>query len=384
MAVAMTPTNSANTAVAVPKSLPAPGAYSEAQSITLTDSTPGATIYYEVLGELSFDQWVKYTTPIAISEPGETTIMVYASKGSVNSAYATLGFELNLPHAATPVISMPSGTYPGPQKVKISDSTPGAVLYYTIDGAAPTTKSAKYTNPVTISYSSTLVAVAIAPGYSFSAETSAQYLVRSSPTSYIYTVAGSGVPGYQGDGQLATSADLNNPSATVIDKDGNLYIADSNNSVIRKVAAGTGIITTFAGNGHPGYEGDGGPTSLAELSSPACLAFDNAGNLYIADTGAYVIRKVEVASGVITTYAGNGTYGNLGDGGLATKAELGYVYGMAFDKSGNLFLADSGYNVVREVLAGTGTITTVVGDGEVGYGGDDGPPSRATLYAPPA
>jgi sugar lactone lactonase YvrE len=176
-----------------------------------------------------------------------------------------------------------------------------------------------------------VAAIATAIGYSTSSTASAQYLIDSSSSSFIYTIAGNGSAGYSGDGGQATVADLNSPTTSVLDKSGNLYIADSNNNVVRKVAAGTGIITTIAGTGVAGFSGDDGPATMAQLNYPYGLAFDSAGNLYISDLSNSRIRKITAATGIITNYAGNGTFGTSGDGGPATSAELSYPEGIAID-----------------------------------------------------
>jgi sugar lactone lactonase YvrE len=195
----------------------------------------------------------------------------------------------------------------------------------------------------------------------------------------ITTMAGDGMEGYSGDGGPATKAELNLPSGVALDASGNLFIADNYNSRIRKVAT-NGIITTVAGNGKYGYSGDGGPATKAELTGPSGVALDASGNLFIADTDNSVIRKV-ATNGIITTVAGNGKYGYSGDGGPATKAELTGPFGVTLDASGNLFIADSGNFRIREV--GTnGIITTVAGNGFRGCSGDAGPATNAKLCYP--
>ena len=201
----------------------------------------------------------------------------------------------------------------------------------------------------------------------------------------ISTVAGNGTNGYSGDGGAATSAELSNPGGVAVDASGNLFIADSGNYRIREVGT-NGIITTVAGNGTNGYSGDGGPATQAELNVPIGPFLDAFGNLFILDLHNNVIRKVGT-DGIITTVAGNGTVGYSGDGGPATKAELYWPNGVAVDASGNLFIADTDNNVIREV--GTnGIITTVAGNGYTnsygggGYSGDGGPATQAELYWP--
>jgi trimeric autotransporter adhesin len=198
----------------------------------------------------------------------------------------------------------------------------------------------------------------------------------------INTVAGNGIAGYSGDNGPAGSAELNSPSGVAIDKAGNLYIADAANNVIRKVAPSTGIISTIAGNGTAGYIGNGGPATSAELHSPVGVALDGAGDVYVADQGNSVIREVS-ASGTITTVVGNNAVGYSGDGGSATNATLYAPAGVAVDSSGNIYIADTGNNRVRMVNA-TGIITTIVGNGTAGYSGDSGPATSATLNKPSA
>ncbi|GGA80311.1 hypothetical protein GCM10011507_34450 [Edaphobacter acidisoli] len=169
--------------------------------------------------------------------------------------------------------------------------------------------------------------------------------------------------------------------SVVVDTANNIYIVDADNYCIRKVTAGTGIITTVVGNGTPGYSGDGGPATSAQLS-PSGIAVDAVGNLYITDAGAEVIRKVTAATGIITTIAGNGSYGYSGDGGLATAAKLGDPQGIALDASGNIYFADSNNNVVREINASTGIITTIAGNGAATYAGDGGPATAASIHYP--
>jgi uncharacterized repeat protein (TIGR01451 family) len=207
----------------------------------------------------------------------------------------------------------------------------------------------------------------------------------------ISTVAGTGIGGYWGDGGPATLAQFATPDDLAFDSLGNLYIADANNVVIRKVAAGTGIITTYAGSitvsagvttGIVGYTGDGGPATLATLNYPAGLAVDSQDNLYIGDYYNNVVRKVAAASGSITTVVGNGTASYTGDGGPALSAGLNGPYGLAFDAAGNLFIADSGNNVVRKVASGTNAITTVAGNAVSAFAGDNGPATLASLAVP--
>jgi sugar lactone lactonase YvrE len=207
----------------------------------------------------------------------------------------------------------------------------------------------------------------------------------------ITTVAGTGVFGFNGDGIPATSARLANPLGVAVDSAGNLIIADTLNHRTRRVDAATGIITTVAGNGLSGFNGDGGPATSARLNVPIAVGVDSAGNLFIADVFNRRIRRVDAATGIITTVAGNGTRGFSGDGGPATSARVGSPFGVAVDNTGNLFIGDTSGHRIRKVVPGadgqiTGAndeiITTVAGTGSNGFSGDGGPATSARLNSP--
>jgi hypothetical protein len=199
------------------------------------------------------------------------------------------------------------------------------------------------------------------------------------------TKAGSGTGVYNGDGMPAVSADIDTPTNISFDAAGNLYIADQGNNRIRKVNT-SGIISTVAGYGSAGsccsggYGGDGGPATAGQLNGPSAIAFDVAGNMYIADELNNRIRMVNTA-GMITTVAGNGTLGYSGDEGKATDAELHYPSDIAFDATGNLYIADSQNNRIRMVNT-SGIISTVVGNGTSGFSGDGGFSTLAEIYLP--
>ena len=199
----------------------------------------------------------------------------------------------------------------------------------------------------------------------------------------ITTVAGNGSAGYDGTATVATATSLNQPGGVAIDGAGNLYIADTNNNVIRKVNLATGAISTVAGTGAPGYTGDGALATAATLNSPEGIAVDAAGDLYIADTNNDAVREVAAATGKIATIAGDGTGapGFAGDGGLAISAKLNAPYGVALDAAGNLYIADSGNNRVR-VVNTSGNIGTFAGNGTPAYLGDGGAATSAELYSP--
>jgi len=200
-------------------------------------------------------------------------------------------------------------------------------------------------------------------------------------TGLISTVAGDGSAKYTGDNGLATKATLNTPTSVAVDGAGNLYIADSGNNAIRKVTAATGIITTIAGNGTPGFSGDAGPAASAILNTPMGVTLDSDGNVYIADTANQRIRKITLSTGKIDTVAGDGTAGYSGDNVPAISAELSQPFAIALDAAGNIYIPDSGNNRIRKVSA-SGTITTFAGDGLAGYGGDNGPATSAYLRQP--
>ncbi|MGD9234231.1 MAG: hypothetical protein PVH67_10255, partial [Desulfobacterales bacterium] len=193
------------------------------------------------------------------------------------------------------------------------------------------------------------------------------------------TVAGNGNFGFSGDGGPAEDARLNNPLSVAVDSEGNIFFADGNNRRIRKVDT-NGIITTVAGNGNQGFNGDGGPAVDASLYLPQTVAVDSEGNIFIADGPNRRIRKVDT-SGIITTVAGNGNQGFSGDGGPAVDASLNNPYGVAVDSEGNIFIADEFNNRIRKVDI-SGIITTVAGNGNQGFSGDGGSAVDARLYYP--
>jgi uncharacterized protein (TIGR03437 family) len=202
---------------------------------------------------------------------------------------------------------------------------------------------------------------------------------KVTPAGTISTVAGNGNGGFSGDGSPATAAELYWPTGVAVDSAGNLFIADYMNERVRKVTP-AGTISTVAGTGTGGFNGDGGPATSAELWSPTGVAVDSAGNLFIAELTGYRVRKVTPA-GTIGTVAGNGIPGYGGDGGPATSAGLDFPDGVAVDGAGNLFIADRGNNFIRKVTPG-GTISRVAGNGSQGFSGDGGPATSAALNSP--
>ncbi len=202
-------------------------------------------------------------------------------------------------------------------------------------------------------------------------------------TGTLTTIAGT-TPGYSGDAGPATSAQLNLPTALALDTANNLYVADTGNQRIREISATTGLITTIAGTGTQGYSGDAGPATSATIDSPTGFAIDAANNLYLADTHNHRIRRIDAATGIITTIAGTGAPGFSGDTAAATTATLALPHGLTIDPNGNLYLADTENHRIRRIDATTGLITTVAGDGTQAFSGDGGPAIAASLNTPRA
>lgn len=209
-------------------------------------------------------------------------------------------------------------------------------------------------------------------------------LAHSSFCQTLSTVAGNGKQGYSGDNGVAVNAMLNHPWGMAIDDLGNIYFADYVNSRVRKINASNGQITTIAGTGKNGYNGDNIDARSAQLNAPMSVAVDQQGNIYIADDGNYRVRKINANNGKITTVAGTGLHGYAGDGGPAANAQLGDPWHISVDGDNNLFITDYSNNCIRKVNALNGVITTVAGTGVGGYSGDEGLATKASLNLPVA
>jgi sugar lactone lactonase YvrE len=200
----------------------------------------------------------------------------------------------------------------------------------------------------------------------------------------IFTVAGTGNLGFNGDGVLATTAHFWFAAAVAVDVEGNVFVADSFNNRIRRVDARTGVITTVAGIGYQGFSGDGGLATEASLDSPGGVALDATGNILIADTFNHRIRIVDHRTGIISTLVGSGNKGSAGDDGLAIRAQLSEPTGISVDPVGNLLIADTANHRVLLVDKATGVIATLAGTGTPGFSGDSGIGTAAQLNGPTA
>ena len=196
------------------------------------------------------------------------------------------------------------------------------------------------------------------------------------------TIAGNGQRAYGGDGGPATAASLNMPHEIQFDADGNLYIAERDNHVVRKVAARTGVISTFAGTNVAGFSGDGGPAGRAQLRQPHSIAIDRQHRLLICDIGNQRIRRVDLATGLIETYAGTGVAQPPPYGASVKGTPLNGPRTMVFDEKGDIYLALREGNAIYRIAAAADTLHHVAGTGKQGYSGDGGPAHAAELGGP--
>ena len=352
---------------------PAPGTYTTAQTVTLSSTTSGATIYYYTPyynGESGGRTYVKYTGPITVSS-SYTAIVAYAvASGDTIGTGVSANYTINpnaTPVTATPAFSVATGTYTSVQTVILSDTTSGATIYYTTDGSTPTTSSTKYTSAIPVSAYETINAIAYATGYSSSAVSSASYTINLPTPLAAYSLA---------TASLLNSGtySLNNPTGIAVDGSGNLYIADSLNKRIIEVTAnnnasvfsspynladpqglavnGNLYIADSLSNDIVGAMANGSSSMMDSgsltytLSYPYGVALDGSGNLYIADT--LNNRVLEVTAAGVESVQSTGSF------------TLDSPYGVAVDGSGNLYIADTGNNRVVEVTtAGNASVLSI-------------------------
>ncbi|SNT43234.1 Sugar lactone lactonase YvrE [Granulicella rosea] len=364
-----------NAYAATPTFSVASGIYTSVQVVAITTATTGASIYYTTDGTTPTTTSSLYSAPVTVRT--SETLKAIAVQTSLlnNSSVAIANYVISLPQvASTPTFSPAPGNYAAGQTVTLTSSS-GGPIYYTTDGSTPTTSSTLYTGAITVAASETINAFAAPTGYVASSVASGGYYINQG-IGIITTIAGTGTSGYNGDGIAATSAQLYSPYAVAVDNSGNVYIDDWNNYRIRKVTP-AGVISTFAGTGVSGFSGDGGAASAAQIGAALGVAVDSSGNVYIADSTNNRVRKVTPA-GIISTIAGNGTRGFTGDGGAATSAELAYPQALAFDSNGNLYIADAGTYRVRKIDT-SGIISTIAGNGTTGFSGDGAIGTSASL-----
>jgi hypothetical protein len=370
-------------------------------SVVRTKNSAGQPAVHWTEKNVAADTWIQaspspdlipgnsYTATITVQGSGQVYLDFYNGGTDVDSSPVTLS---STPQTLTVTTTAVAGNTPQFQvRTPTAESSVNVLAYGgTVIGQAVTgatkvvagTTKAGYTgnggpaDKARVDYPSG-VAVS-SSGDIYIADTGNNVIREVSPAGIISTVAGDGTAGYTGNGGPAVKAELNAPESVAVNSAGDLFIADTGNNVIREVTP-AGKISTVAGNGTAGYTGNGGPATAAELCQPEGVAAGSAGDLFIADTCNNVIREVN-AGGTIATVAGNGKAGYTGDGGPAVKAELDAPYGVTTDSAGDLFIADTGNNVIREVTAGT--ISTIAGNGTPGTSGDGGPPTAAELDNP--
>ena len=341
-----------NGAVATPTFSVASGAYSTAQTITISTTTPSATIYYTTNNTTPTTSSSVYTGPVTIS----TTSTVRAM--AARNTFSNSGVQL--------------ATYTITTYGIITTAAGSGVIGSTGDNGVAT--SARLYGPSSVAVDSS--------GHLYIADTQNNKIRRvNAVTRVITTFAGNGLPTYGGDGSAAASASIRNPYGLAFNSNGDLFIADQYNHRIRKINMTNGTISTYAGDGTMSFAGDGAPATSASLQFPAGITFNAAGELFIADLSNHRIRKV-ATNGTITTVAGTGVIGASGDTGDALSAQLSSPTGVAIGAGNKLYIADSGNNKIRVVDLTTGVINTFAGNGSSGYSGDNGVATSATLNAP--
>ncbi len=310
--------------------------------------------------------------PNPLTASASELISVLCNGGSTGSASSsvtggTKPYTYNWSNAMTGAVV--SGLSAGIYSLTVSDSCGNTA-----------TATVSISQPPVVSISITSQINPLCYGGTGSATASAA--TGGTPMNIITTITGNGTFGHIGDGGLATAAEVANPSGVAVDAAGNIFIADQFNNEIRRIDYSTGIITTVAGNLSYGYNGDGIQATAASLNYPAAVAVDAAGNIFIADDANNRIRMVDHSTGLISTVAGTGTAGYNSDGIQATAAELYYPMSLALDASGNIYIADNYNNRIRKVDHSTGLISTIAGDGTGAYNGDGILATAAQVNAP--
>lgn len=362
-------------------SVPA-GQYSAIQTVAIADADPTAKIYFTANGATPTATSTRYTKSIEV-RAAEKLQAIAIAPGSTASAVASVSYTFV---ASAPAFNPPAGTYSAVQSVAIASPTTTASIFYTLNGKTPTVNSPRYTGPISVSSTETITAIAAETGFAASPAASASYVLQIqtaapviSPQPQNYQVA-----------QKITLKDSTSGAIIYYTTDGSepgigsqVYstpIPVSTQETVRAIAAAPGyspspvvggpyvieVLSTLAGDSGHQFTGDGGPASAAEFFEPGGIAFDPSGDLYIADSSHDVIRKISGTTGIITTVAGQpnvqGGYGNYGgDGKPALQAQFDVPSYVAFDADGNLYISDTYNSRIRKVSAKTGIISTVAG-----------------------
>lgn len=280
--------------------------------------------------------------------------------------------KLIAPFACALLLVLPSAHSQAAGKSTIATVAGTGAKGYTGDGGAAT--SAQVDNPYGLTRGP--------DGAFYVCEVGNHVIRRIAPDGKISTVVGTGKKGYSGDGGPAAKAELNEPYEIRFDKAGNMFFVEMKNNLVRRVDAKTKTISTVAGNGKPGFSGDGGPATQAQFNQPHSIQFDAKGDLYVCDIANHRIRKVDLKSGVITTFAGTGEKKPTPDGAKIQGAPLNGPRALDFDKEGNMWLALREGNMVYKLDLKAGTIHHVAGTGGKGFTGNGGPAKEATLSGP--
>lgn len=363
---------------------PCPAAPNVSTGLVTAISTTGATLngYAYSFGEVaavSFDYG-------QTTDYGSSVIATVSGNGDVSGTVTGLTCGTSYHYRINGQNSI--GTSSGLDSVFTTTPCPppGSVIISTIAGNGTTTFAGDGGAATSAGFYYPYDVAADSSGNIYIADTF-NYRIRklAIDTGIISTVAGTGTSGFSVDGILATDSKINGSYGVSVDAAGNIYIADTYNNRIRKVDAATGIISTVAGNGTASFSGDGGPATSASLNNPRKVILDSDGNIYIADTNNNRIRMVDASTGIISTIAGNGSGAFAGDGGSATSASLYWPYSVAADNSGNLYIADYMNMRIRKVEKATGIISTVAGKSGTGlitYTGEGGPATSAQISTP--